>query len=300
LELLKRVLTAAVLIPIVLLLVLRAPVPVLAFVAGVVALLAVHELLKLAEGYNIRPLYKPTYVFVALFFLLIAISPEASSTPALSTSGFAFVAVCFAGFAPFIFLAIAMRRDELSSSFPAAMVAAFGFAYIALPMASLVQLREQWQGSFFLLYLLLLVWAGDIFAYFIGKSLGTHRMSPRVSPKKTWEGAVASVVASVAVGMLMTHYAVPISRALLHARLIEQRDGVFTEPAMFPIIVLSIVINLAAQLGDLVESVIKRGAGAKDSGAILPGHGGMFDRIDALLFAAPVLWAYMAWRVLMQ
>jgi phosphatidate cytidylyltransferase len=300
LELLKRVLTAAVLIPIVLLLALRAPVPVLAFVAGVVALLAVHELLKLAEGYNIRPLYKPTYVFVALFFLLIAISPEASSTPALSTSGFAFVAVCFAGFAPFIFLAIAMRRDELSSSFPAAMVAAFGFAYIALPMASLVQLREQWQGSFFLLYLLLLVWAGDIFAYFIGKSLGTHRMSPRVSPKKTWEGAVASVVASVAVGMLMTHYAVPISRALLHARLIEQRDGVFTEPAMFPIIVLSIVINLAAQLGDLVESVIKRGAGAKDSGAILPGHGGMFDRIDALLFAAPVLWAYMAWRVLLQ
>jgi phosphatidate cytidylyltransferase len=300
LELLKRVLTAVVLIPIVLLLVLRAPVPVLAFVAGVVALLAIHELLNLAEGYNIRPLYKPTYVFVALFFLLIAISPEASSTPALSTSGFAFVAVCFAGFAPFIFLAIAMRRDELSSSFPAAMVAAFGFAYIALPMASLVQLREQWQGSFFLLYFLLLVWAGDIFAYFIGKSLGTHRMSPRVSPKKTWEGAVASVVASVAVGMLMTHYAVPISRALLHARLIEQRDGVFTEPAMFPIIVLSIVINLAAQLGDLVESVIKRGAGAKDSGAILPGHGGMFDRIDALLFAAPVLWAYMAWRVLMQ
>jgi phosphatidate cytidylyltransferase len=300
LELLKRVLTAAVLIPIVLLLVLRAPVPVLAFVAGVVALLAIHELLKLAEGYNIRPLYKPTYVFVALFFLLIAISPEASSTPALSTSGFAFVAVCFAGFAPFIFLAVAMRREELSSAFPAAMLAAFAFAYIGLPMASLVQLREQWQGSFFLLYLLLLVWAGDIFAYFIGKSLGTHRMSPRVSPKKTWEGAVASVVASVAVGMLMTHYAVPISRALLHARLIEQRDGVFTEPALFPIIILSIVLNVAAQLGDLVESVIKRGAGAKDSGAILPGHGGMFDRIDALLFAAPVLWAYMAWRVLLQ
>lgn len=297
-ELLKRVLTAVVLIPIVLLLVLRAPVPVLAFVAGVVALLAIHELLKLAEGYNIRPLYTPTYIFVGLFFLLIAVSPE--PTPALSTSGFAFIAVCAAALAPFVFLAIAMRRNELSSAFPAAMVAAFAFVYIALPMASLVQLREQWEGSFFLLYLLLLVWAGDILAYFIGKALGTHRMSPRVSPKKTWEGAVASVIASVAVGMPMAHYAVPISRGLLHARLIEQRDGVFTEPRLLPIVLLSILLNIAAQLGDLVESLIKRGAGAKDSGAILPGHGGMFDRIDALLFAAPVLWAYMAWRVLMQ
>ena len=297
-ELLKRVLTAVVLIPIVLLLVLRAPVPVLAFVAGVVALLAIHELLKLAEGYNIRPIYLPTYIFAGLFFLLIAISP--GPTPALSTSGFAFFAVCAMAFAPFVFLAIAMRRDELSSAFPAAMVSAFAFVYIALPMASLAQLREQWQGSFFLLYLLLLVWAGDIFAYFIGKALGTHRMSPRVSPKKTWEGAVASVIASVAVGMLMAHYAVPISRSLLHARLIEQRDGVFTEPRLLPIVILSIVLNVAAQLGDLVESLIKRGAGAKDSGAILPGHGGMFDRVDALLFAAPVLWAYMTWRVLMQ
>jgi phosphatidate cytidylyltransferase len=298
LELLKRVLTAVVLIPIVLLLVLRAPVAVLAFVAGVVALLAIHELLKLAEGYNIRPLNVPTYIFVGLFFLLIAVSP--GTTPALSTSGFAFIAVCAAMLAPFVFLAIAMRRDELSSAFPAAMVATFAFVYIALPMASLVQLREQWEGSFFLLYLLLLVWAGDIFAYFIGKALGTHRMSPRVSPKKTWEGAIASVIASVAVGMLMAHYAVPISRGLLHARLIEQRDGVFTEPRLLPIVLLSVVLNVAAQLGDLVESLIKRGAGAKDSGAILPGHGGMFDRIDALLFAAPVLWAYMAWRVLMQ
>ena len=297
-ELLKRVLTAVVLIPIVLLLVLRAPVPVVAFVAGVVALLAIHEFLKLSESYQIQPLYKPAYIFAGLFFLLIAISP--AQTPALSTSGFAFFAVCAAALSPFIFLAVAMRRAELSSAFPAAMTAAFAFCYIALPMASLVQLREQWEGSFFILYLLLVVWAGDIFAYFIGKSLGTHRMSPRVSPNKTWEGAVASVVASVAVGMLMTHFAAPISRGLLHAHLIDQKDGVFTEPAMFPIIVLSIVLNIAAQLGDLVESLIKRGAGVKDSGAILPGHGGMFDRIDALLFAAPVLWAYMAWRVLMQ
>jgi phosphatidate cytidylyltransferase len=298
LELLKRVLTAVVLIPLVLLLILRAPVPVLAFVAGVVALAAIHELLKLAEGYAIEPLRTATYVFTALFFVAIAVHP--GSTDLLSTSAFTYLALSAAALSPFVFLAFAMSRDKLASAFPGAMVATFAFVYVALPMASLVQLREQWRGSFLLLYLLLLVWAGDIFAYFVGKPFGKHRMSPRVSPNKTWEGAVASVVASAAVGVLMFHYAQPISSALLHAHLIERQDGVFQSPALAPIIVLSVVLNIAAQLGDLVESLIKRGVGAKDSGAILPGHGGMLDRIDALLFAAPVLWCYAAWRVMTQ
>lgn len=298
-ELLKRVLTAVVLIPVVLFLVLRAPAPLLVFITGVVALLAIHELLKLSEAYGLRPLKLPSYIVAGIFFLLIAISP--GPTPLLSTSAFALIALSAAVLAPFIFLAIAMRRDELRSSFPAALVCTFAFVYIALPMAALAQLREQWEGSFYLLYLLLLVWAGDIFAYFVGKSLGAHRMSPRVSPKKTWEGACASVIASVAVGMLMFYYAVPISTALLHAHLIKLPDAIFVQPAsLLPIAILSVVLNVAAQFGDLVESVIKRGAGAKDSGAILPGHGGMFDRIDALLFAAPVLWIYLSWHVLMQ
>src|SRR6266478_9238170 len=109
-------------------------------------------------------------------------------------------------------------------------------------------------------------------------------------------------MASVAGGLLMFHYSLPISTALLHAHLIELRDGIFNnqQPSLIPVIVLSVVLNIAAQLGDLVESLIKRGADVKDSGSILPGHGGMFDRIDALLFAAPVLWYYAAWRVMMQ
>jgi phosphatidate cytidylyltransferase len=298
LELLKRVLTAVVLIPIVLILVLRAPVPVVALITAVVALLAIHELLKLSEAYAIHPFRWPTYIFVGLFFAIIAIP---SATPLLSTSGFAFIALSAAILAPFIFLSIGMLRSDLPTAFPAALVSSFAFAYIALPLACLVQLREQWQGAFYLLYLLLVVWAGDIFAYFIGKSIGKHRMSPRVSPHKTLEGAIASVAASVAVGLLMFHYAIPISSALLRAHLINLQDGVFNnQPTLLPIIALSVVLNIAAQLGDLVESLIKRGANVKDSGAILPGHGGMFDRIDALLFAAPVLWIYIAYRVLMQ
>jgi len=297
--LLKRIATAVVLIPVVLVLILRAPVSVLAVVAAVVALLTIHEFLKLTESYGVRPLRALTYFFVGIFFLLLALN-VGNEKPLLSTAVFACYLGLAAAIAPFIFLTRAMRNEDLSSGYPAAAASVFAFTYIALPMGMLVQLRQQWAGAFHLLYLLLVVWAGDIFAYFVGKSIGRHLMAPRISPKKTWEGAAASLVGSVAVGWLLFHYALPLSSALLRAGLIERRDGMFglEQPAMGPVIVLTIVLNIAAQLGDLVESLIKRGAGVKDSGTILPGHGGMLDRIDALLFAAPVLWYYAAWRVM--
>jgi phosphatidate cytidylyltransferase len=298
LNLLKRVLTAVVLIPIVLVLVLRAPVPVLALVAALVALLAVQELLKLSDAYGMRPFRWPTYIFVGLFFLFLALNPP--SKPVLDTAIFIYTIGFAAALAPFVFLLVGTRRVELSSGFPAAAACVFAFVYIALPLAFLVQIRQQWSGAFMLLYLLLVVWAGDIFAFFVGRSLGRHLMSPRISPKKTWEGALASLIASLVVGTLLYNYALPISSALLSAHLIERRDGYFAlqNPPLWTTLLLSAAINIAAQLGDLVESLIKRGAGVKDSGGILPGHGGMLDRIDALLFAAPVLWYYAAWRVM--
>lgn len=296
---LKRIATAVVLIPIVLVLILRAPVWVLAIFAGIVALLTIHEFLKLTEFYGVRPMKWPTYLFAGLLFITLAVA-SGEATPLLSTGKILVTIAFLAAIAPFIFLSRAMRDETLQSGYPAAAASVFAFAYIALPMGMLVQLREQWAGAFLLLYLLLVVWAGDIFAYFIGKSIGRHLMAPTISPKKTWEGAAASVMASVAVGWLLFHYALQISSGLLHAGLIERRDGLFglEQPAMAPVIGLTILLNIAAQLGDLVESLIKRGAGVKDSGGILPGHGGMLDRIDALLFAAPVLWYYAAWRVM--
>jgi phosphatidate cytidylyltransferase len=299
LQLLKRILTAVVLIPIVLVLVLRAPVPAVALVAALVALLAVQELLKISEAYKVRPFHWPTYIFVGLFFLFLAVN-SGQATPLLSTAMFAGSVGFVAALAPFVFLVVGMRRVDLSGAFPAAMTSAFAFAYVALPLGFLVQLREQASGAFLILYLLLLVWAGDIFAYFVGRSLGRHLMSPRISPRKTWEGALASLIASLAVGMLLYKYALPISTALLNAHLIERKDGLFAleKAPVWPILLLSGVINIAAQLGDLVESLIKRGAGVKDSGTLLPGHGGVLDRVDALLFAAPVLWYYAAWRVM--
>jgi phosphatidate cytidylyltransferase len=290
---LKRIATAVVLIPIVMLLVLRAPVPVLAVFAAAVALVTVQEFLKLTESYGVQPLRLPTYIFAGLLFLLLAVT--AAETPQVSALKFVLGLGFACAMVPFIFLTITMRRAQLSGAYPAAAASVFAFVYIAVPMAMLVQLRQQWAGAFWLLYLLLVVWAGDIFAYFVGRSVGRHLMAPRISPKKTWEGAAASLVASLVVGSLLFTYALPISSFLLRLTLIERRDGFFVEkPELWQIILLTAALNIAAQLGDLVESLIKRGAGVKDSGTILPGHGGMLDRIDALLFAAPVLWFYAA------
>jgi phosphatidate cytidylyltransferase len=296
--LIKRIATAVVLIPIVLLLVLRAPVPVVAVVTAIVALLTVQEFLKLTESYGVQPMRKPTYALVLLFFLLLIMN-TGQGKPLLATDIFGIAAAFAAAIATFVFLTIAMRRENLATGYPAAAASAFAFSYIALPLAMLVQLRQQWAGAFLILYLLLVVWSGDIFAYFIGKSMGRHLMAPRISPKKTWEGAIASIAASMLIGGTLFYYSSQVSGAFLQWGLIQRRDGMFglERPALLPILALTAVLNIAAQLGDLVESLIKRGAGVKDSGALLPGHGGMLDRIDALLFAAPVLWIWAAWRV---
>jgi phosphatidate cytidylyltransferase len=295
----KRIVTAVVLIPLVLILVLKAPLYLLAIVAGAVALLAIAEFLKLATHYGVQPIVQPTYAFVALFFLFVIVA-SANPTPLVVGTAVVYGLALASALAPFLFLTMAMRRSDLATGYPAAAASVFAFAYIAIPMALLVEIRQQAAGAIWVIYTLLAVWAGDIFAYFVGKAVGRHRMSPQISPKKTWEGAIASILASVIVGTLWFQHAPGISAALLRVGLIGRRDGIFTleQPELGPIIVLSAVVNIAAQLGDLVESLIKRGAGVKDSGAILPGHGGMLDRIDAMLFAIPVVWAYRAWQLM--
>jgi phosphatidate cytidylyltransferase len=295
----KRIATAVVLIPMVLLLVLKAPIYILCFVAAAVAVLAIAEFLKLAVHYAVQPMSIVTYVFVALFFGFVIFALGGFST-LLQISAMLYGIALAAALAPFVFLSVAMSRADLKSGYPAAAASTFAFGYIAIPMALLVAIRQQPAGAIWTVFTLLAVWSGDIFAYFAGKAMGRHRMSPEISPKKTWEGAVASIVASVIIGTLWIQHAQGISETLLRVGLIERRDGMFglERPQLWPVILLAAVVNIAAQFGDLVESLIKRGAGVKDSGTILPGHGGMLDRIDAMLFAVPVVWAYGAWRLL--
>ena len=142
----------------------------------------------------------------------------------------------------------------------------FGVPYFALPMASLYHLHRI--DPWLVLVLAALVALGDTAAYFVGSGIGRHRMAPRVSPKKSWEGAIAGgVMAVVTMGAWCL---------LRHGEL------------RWAWLALAAVTEVAAQVGDLLESLVKRGAGVKDSSNVLPGHGGVLDRVDAMLLAAPV------------
>jgi phosphatidate cytidylyltransferase len=297
----KRIATAVVLIPVVLVLILRAPVPLLAAVVAVVAVLGTRELLGLSEHYGVEPMHRPTYIFVVLLFVGVSIPLVWQTQIAdLALSTLTLLGIVVASI--FVFLAVGMARPQLPSSYPAAATSLVALVYVALPLALLIVIRELWAGGFLLLYLLLVVWAGDTFAYYAGRALGRHKLAPRISPGKTWEGTTASFVGSIAVGCAIFSHAPQISNALYAAGLLARRYAYLAKesPALLEIVLLSACINVAAQIGDLVESLVKRGAGVKDSGTLLPGHGGMLDRIDALLFAAPVLWYYAALRVMAQ
>jgi phosphatidate cytidylyltransferase len=162
---------------------------------------------------------------------------------------------------------VLLSRTPLEEAIPALGILAFGIPYFAVPIASLHLLKRSDPWLVFLL--MAIVWLGDSAAFYAGSRWGRHKMAPVVSPKKSWEGAAAGFLVSVAAAAVWS-----VCRL---GRL---------DPALLGV---AAVTAAAAQVGDLVESVIKRGAGVKDSGSVLPGHGGAFDRMDAMLFAAPVL-----------
>ena len=164
-----------------------------------------------------------------------------------------------------------LTRRSLQEVLPAAAVSCSGILFVAFPFSYLVRLNElQTVGRQLVLFTLCLVWAGDMLAYFVGRSLGRVPLAPVVSPKKTWEGALGNLFGSLLV-------AVAFARWL-------QVDVV-------NLMIIAALANIAGQAGDLIESAFKRGASVKDSGTLVPGHGGVYDRIDSLILAAPVVWA---------
>lgn len=297
----KRVLTALVLIPAVLALLLYAPQWAFACVVGLVAVLAADEFLLLAKSHGLQPFRKTTLLFVALYFAGLATKDFEGIKDLVAKTGFpdsdvAMYAIIVRIF-PLLLLIMAMARENLRTSLPGAAASYLAVPYIGLTLGQLVTVHRTRFGILWLLAFLAVIWSGDILAYYVGRSIGRHPLAPRISPKKTWEGAAASLVGAVGAGILFSQCLTPILNLLIQM-------GIFTSTSLMPetihregppilgVIVFSVLINVAAQLGDLVESMIKRGADAKDSGSLLPGHGGILDRIDAMLLAAPVLWYY--------
>lgn len=293
----KRVVTALVLIPIVLLIVFTAPLWIFAGVTCLVALLAMHEYLHIASHYgaNFERVDKQwTYAVVLILFLVAAAAywrnPQREFTWIILVLSILPVRALLNG----------MRRGDLREVLPAAAFVLFGVLYLGLSLLTLVWIRSVSDGVFWIMVLLATVWAGDAVAMYVGKAFGRNKLAPRISPNKTWEGSLGSVAGSLAFSLLVYRYRTPILSADLPLRHSAGAEGwqtlVPAAPAVSVFVLLVIVVNIAAQCGDLVESLMKRGADIKDSGSLLPGHGGMLDRIDALLVAAPVLWIYLALR----
>ncbi len=169
-------------------------------------------------------------------------------------------------------LVMVMRERDLAHSLPRAALLLMGVIYVFGCWKCARPLREI--SPHWLMYGLALNWVGDIGAYYVGRPFGKHKLAPRVSPKKSWEGSIASVVTSTVLGTWYLQRFIP-SVPLAQA------------------IGLTVAANIAGQLGDLAESAMKRGADVKDSGGILPGHGGFLDRVDSTLFALPVIYGFL-------
>lgn len=290
----KRILTAAILIPLVLLAVFRAPLWLFLLITAVVALAAAFEYLGIAASYGLEPFKLLTYIYVAALFVIYWYAQSASAPGSGAATLLAGLLLLLL-FAPFLLMTAALGREELKAALPGAAMSYLALPYLGLPLLLLALLRQAPRGWIYVLFTFFAVWVGDTAAMYVGKSMGRHKLAPRISPGKTVEGTVASLLFSVGVCCLFAHYVPEIAAALGRAHLLVEKPEslLIAAPAygrapLWLAALVAAAINAAAQLGDLLESAIKRGAGVKDSGTMLPGHGGILDRIDALLLALPV------------
>jgi len=301
----KRVLTAVVLVPFVLLLVFRAPLWLFALAVAGIIVLALHEYLAISEAAGLKPFRWLTYTMALLPFVLgwsDIWRYEQHELGKLQFSLFFLFGLQYVLMAAAIVFGIPLVfRKDLKAGLGSVAASVLGLIYAAVPLSLLLCMRADAMTKTLVIFTLFSVWSGDIAAFYVGRAIGKHKLAPIVSPNKSWEGAMASVVASVIVAILVFHFRDQIE-SLFAGRHWLRTYRVFPLGAKPPFLQLrwphvlgiGILTNVAAQFGDLFESALKRGAGVKDSGTLLPGHGGVLDRIDALLFAIPVVWYYAA------
>jgi phosphatidate cytidylyltransferase len=246
----KRVLTAAVLAPTVLYVVLAGPAWSFFLVVSLVAALCYWE-----------------YSVIAHIPSAEAIAGILGGSLFLFAEGNA--ALLLLILLPLLAMALALRFRDLANVLPDTAAQTLGLLYIYGAWKTAFLLHSI--SPYWLTFGLVVNWIGDTGAYYVGRNFGRHKLAPIVSPGKSWEGAAASVVTAVVFGLLF------LPR--------------FVAAGLIGAAMMAVVANIAGQVGDLAESAIKRGAGVKDSGTLLPGHGGMLDRVDSSLFSLPILYA---------
>ena len=288
----KRVATALVLIPVVVGLVLLTPTWAVAVATAVFTVLALWEYFALGEAIGHRA-YRVLTVSCSLLLIYVqwrvlrpfayvslsvgtvtgglrmpASSPGLSRISAMYSTGSIFFVFVLG-----LMVLILWTRRPLVETLPAAGISSSALLLVAFPLSYAVRLHGWHEdGPKLLLFALVITWAGDSTAYFVGRAMGKHPLAPQVSPKKSWEGSVGGMVGSLIVGWAFSYWIrIPVGHLLAMAA----------------------IGNVAGQMGDLLESAYKRSAGVKDSGGLLPGHGGILDRIDALILCIPVIWYYV-------
>jgi phosphatidate cytidylyltransferase len=228
---------------------------------ALICVLAMYEFLALgrAKGYQL-----PIPLCIGIMLIILA----AFILPQLSVELGMFTALLLIP-ASYVF-----SKNPLEDSLPSSAIAVLATTYVGLLGGSLIRLRHDFPvGWKLVFFLLLVVWLGDSGAYYVGKKFGKRKLSPRISPKKTIEGLVGGFIASI-ITALVIHFTFLREFPLVHA------------------VVAGVLLSFAGVTGDLAESMWKRSAAVKDSGTLIPGHGGFLDRFDSILFTAPILYCY--------
>jgi len=259
---LKRWLTALVLIPLIVLILLKGGR--VSFAAGLLLIssLALWEFLGMLQPAMDQARKLKTIALGSLVLLSFFIpTPPGRQLPL-------FMLVCCLFV---LFLFYLTSYDHIQELAWDLAVSTLGLVYLPLLLGHFLWLRHLPQGEWWILWLLFVICCGDTMAFYTGKALGQKKFYPQVSPGKTWAGTLGGLAANLAVGLLVGRWLLP-------------------EVKFLKLAILSLVLGFIGLLGDLFESMLKRQAQVKDSSTLLPGHGGVLDRLDSLLFTAPALW----------
>jgi phosphatidate cytidylyltransferase len=228
---------------------------------ALVAALALYEFLVLGKvkGYHLPvPLCIAVMLFIVAAFILESVSVEMGVFAALLVIPASYV----------------FSRGDLDEALPSSAIAILATLYVGMLGGSLIRLHDDFHdGAKLVFFLLLVVWLGDSGAYYFGRAFGKHMLSPRISPKKTVEGLIGGVATSIATALVI-HFTFFRNFPLVH------------------VIIAGTILSLAGVVGDLAESMWKRSAAVKDSGTLIPGHGGFLDRFDSIFYTTPILYAY--------